>query len=407
MSQQSMQINIEQINSDEFIDNKIDNLSVDWGLMITLQKNLNKKIGILKWKKYITASIWNYISTPINFTITLFTALSAGQTSTSQSYLTQNELFYLLFISFVLSTINTFFKLKDKAIMNYDAYKKYDKFGNEFESIYFKAIANDNDVKARMIDYNMLQKRITDYYGEENIENVNYIPELFFTIIRHIMRINTEQIKINERIWILDGEEKNKYYRKNNIEFDNKKLFLYADLNEFREMNKNNNTDLRSLNKPNRNIFLEESKSMKLEDILIEKEKAIGTSFTNLFGNYFLNNRNSNVNNEKDNQKNNLDKVNYKNKKNENNSTSKNKTTDNSISDIEMGNLKNIVESENKSNNNRINLSKQRVDKEILSEANAKDNTNNESKSGNTKTNNESKSDNLRPDCEKKEFETK
>jgi hypothetical protein len=375
--------------------------------MITLQKNLNKKIGILKWKKYITASIWNYIRTPINFTITLFTALSAGQTSTSQSYLTQNELFYLLFISFVLSTINTFFKLKDKAIMNYDAYKKYDKFGNEFESIYFKAIANDNDVKARMIDYNMLQKRITDYYGEENIENVNYIPELFFTIIRHIMRINTEQIKINERIWILDGEEKNKYYRKNNIEFDNKKLFLYADLNEFREMNKNNNTDLRSLNKPNRNIFLEESKSMKLEDILIEKEKAIGTSFTNLFGNYFLNNRNSNVNNEKDNQKNNLDKVNYKNKKNENNSTSKNKTTDNSISDIEMGNLKNIVESENKSNNNRINLSKQRVDKEILSEANAKDNTNNESKSGNTKTNNESKSDNLRPDCEKKEFETK
>ena len=192
-------IDINDENVDISNDNKIDNMSLEWAIMITIQKNLNERIGKFKWKKYITASIWNYVSTPINFIITLFTALSAGQTSagTTYTYLTQNQLFYLLFISFVLSTINTFFKLKDKAILNYDAYKKYDKFGAEFESIYFTPISKNNDIKDRLGNYNILQQKLNDFISEETIENVNYFSEVMFSIIKNITIVNMQQIKIN------------------------------------------------------------------------------------------------------------------------------------------------------------------------------------------------------------------
>jgi hypothetical protein len=67
----------------------------------------------LKCKKYLSATFWNYISTPINFTITLLTALSAGQTGTQSQFLSTTQLFYILFVSFILSTANTFFNLKE------------------------------------------------------------------------------------------------------------------------------------------------------------------------------------------------------------------------------------------------------------------------------------------------------
>lgn len=207
---------------------KINNVSSEWGIMITIQQNLNTRIGKQKWKKYITASFWNYISTPINFIITLFTALSAGQAGSTTNYLTQNELFYILFISFVLSTINTFFKLKDKAIMNYDAYKKYDKFGAEFERIYFKPVFDDQEVRVRLGEYNILQQKINEYYAEENIENVNYISEVIYYLVKKCLFIRTEQILLHERLWILDGSTKSKEYNKKNIYFDNKSLFMYS-----------------------------------------------------------------------------------------------------------------------------------------------------------------------------------
>ena len=207
---------------------KINNVSSEWGIMITIQQHLNTRIGKQKWKKYITASFWNYISTPINFIITLFTALSAGQAGSTTNYLTQNELFYILFISFVLSTINTFFKLKDKAIMNYDAYKKYDKFGAEFERIYFKPVFDDQEVRVRLGEYNILQQKINEYYAEENIENVNYISEVIYYLVKKCLFIRTEQILLHERLWILDGSTKSKEYNKKNIYFDNKSLFMYS-----------------------------------------------------------------------------------------------------------------------------------------------------------------------------------
>jgi hypothetical protein len=257
-------------------DTKIDNMSLEWAIMITIQKNLNERIGKCKWRKYITASIWNYVSTPINFTITLFTALSAGQTSagTTYTYLTQNQLFYILFISFILSTINTFFKLKDKAILNYDSYKKYDKFGAEFESIYFTPISNNNDIKDRLGNYNILQQKLNDFVSEETIENVNYFSEVIFFIIKNIRIINLQQTKINERLWILDGETKINSYKKDNIEVDDERIFIFShdeeehglqikEVNKSKEVN-NDKKDVLQMNEENHYTKIKEEHDIDL-----------------------------------------------------------------------------------------------------------------------------------------------
>jgi hypothetical protein len=190
----------------------VDNSTPLWGTMLTLQENLNLRIGTQSWKKYINAAFWNYISTPINFTITLFTAMSAGQTGTQSNYLSKDQLFYILFISFILSIINTFFKLKDKAIMNYDSLKKYQDFGADFEKIYFTNVQNNTLLLKKYYCYLDLQSKLNTYESTGSIEQVNYITELIFLAFKSCFSNRMRRINASERFWVLDGKPKEGYY---------------------------------------------------------------------------------------------------------------------------------------------------------------------------------------------------
>ena len=227
-------------------DIKINNASPDWGIMQTLQSSLNLRIGTQAWKKYISAAFWNYISTPINFTITLFTALTAGQTGTQSSYLTEKQLFIMLFVSFLLSIINTFFKLKEKAILNYDASKKYDEFGATFESIYYMPLSNEKDLQTKLVKYKILQEEINKYSQKESIENVNYFTELIYLCFRCLFEDRLKRINKSDRYWYLDGLSQIDDRTKNQWTIDINKYFLYdpsgqpiiLDDEEMREKNK-------------------------------------------------------------------------------------------------------------------------------------------------------------------------
>ena len=199
---------------------KIDNLSPDWGIMLTMQENLNLRIGVRRRKKYISAAFWNYISTPINFIITLFTALSASQTGTTNTFLSSNQVFYILLTTFILSIINTFFKLKEKAQLNYDAAKMYEQFGTEFEKIYFEPILKTGDVEKKLKDYNELNKKIMTYSNHENIDGVNYITEFLFYILSKQFNKKLRHIERSERYWVLDGKPHIKYRNNYKIKKD-------------------------------------------------------------------------------------------------------------------------------------------------------------------------------------------
>jgi hypothetical protein len=207
--------------------NKIDNLSPDWGIMLTMQSTLNLRIGTQTWKKYISAAFWNYISTPINFTITLFTALSAGQTGTNSNYLSEKQLFIMLFISFLLSIINTFFKLKEKAVLNYDASKKYDEFGAKFEEIYYMSLSCEDDMKNKLRLYKILQEEINKYSQKENIENANYFTELIFLIFYCCFEDKLKRINKKYRYWYLDGLTYDKTRYENPWNIEEKNYFIY------------------------------------------------------------------------------------------------------------------------------------------------------------------------------------
>ena len=190
----------------------IDNLSPIWGIMLTVQDNLNLRIGTQLKKKYFNAGFWNYISTPINFTITLFTALSAGQTGSGSTFLTTDQLFYVLLATFILSIINTFFKLKEKADINYNSAKSWELYAATFEKIYFTPIEKNEDVSKKLNEYNQLIYKINEEYVEETVEYVNYITELFFYLFR-LCRIYKDyrHLGIKQRHWILDGSTVNFY----------------------------------------------------------------------------------------------------------------------------------------------------------------------------------------------------
>jgi len=200
---------------------KIDNTSQEFGLMITLQENLNLRIGTERWKKYINSVFWYYISTPINFTITLFTALSSGQVGTNTNFLSNGALFGILFTTFLLSTINTFFKLKETNDMNTKVAKEFEDFAIKFEEIYFTPINSDSDIYKRYINYKKLQYQINDFCKTSGIENNSYITALMYSCCKYMcFKGKIKLIGSSERFWVLDGKKKNDDYNKKSIIVD-------------------------------------------------------------------------------------------------------------------------------------------------------------------------------------------
>jgi hypothetical protein len=237
--------------------NRINNYSPDWGIMLTVQGSLNLRIGTQAWKKYISAAFWNYISTPINFTITLFTALTAGQTGTQSNYLSEKQLFIMLFISFLLSIINTFFKLKEKALLNYESSKKYDEFGAKFEEIYYMPLSNEYDLKTKLFEYKILQEEINKYSQKESIENVNYFTELIYICFYCLFEDNLKRINKSDRFWYLDGLSPNIARKRNPWNINVKDYFVYdisgqpivLDDEEIKEKNENKHRNTEKYNK--------------------------------------------------------------------------------------------------------------------------------------------------------------
>jgi len=256
---ENIQNDIENYNK-----NKIDNESPNWGIMLTLQSNLNYRIGTQSWKKYISAAFWNYISTPINFTITLFTALSAGQTGSKSTYLSEDQLFYILLSSFLLSIVNTFFKLKEKSILNYEAAKKYDLFGAEFEKIYFMPLDNENHLLQKLNAYLLLQEQINKYSQKESIENVNYLTEVFYNCTKQLFSNRMKRLNVDERFWYLDGNTPKNDRKYNNWNVNLSK-YLMDDYQEIQKMERRDSL--------NPKVLMSEEEKMELEKKKLEHEK--------------------------------------------------------------------------------------------------------------------------------------
>jgi len=153
--------------------------------MLTKYENMiYPVIRVQSRKKYISAAFWNYISTPINFIVTLFTGLTAGQAGSTNSYLDQKTVFVMLFVCFILSTINIFFKLKEKAELNYLSAKSYEAFGNQFMKINVLPQDSPQEIDDKLAGYIELKKKIDEFMSQEKVEGVNYFTEFLYFCVQ-------------------------------------------------------------------------------------------------------------------------------------------------------------------------------------------------------------------------------
>ena len=156
---------------------------------------------------------------PINFVITLFTAMSSGQVGTQTNYLSNGTLFAILFTAFILSTVNTFFKLKEVSEASYKILQQFEAFSIEFENIYFEPITSNGDVLKRLQKYKKLQQDINSFCMKVEIDNISYLSECLYSCIRHIcfnryLKNKMKLINVSERFWLLDGKKKTLQYNK-------------------------------------------------------------------------------------------------------------------------------------------------------------------------------------------------
>lgn len=141
-----------------------------------LEKKLNCDIGFYWWKKYIASAFWSNVSTPVNLSITVITALTTAQ-ATTDNLLPQSAFVSISIIALILTTINTFFRPHAQMTLCMKILQDWTEFGNRFETIFYQS--SDEE---KLINYRMLYDDIQRYKNNDSPENQN-----FFTDFLHIL----------------------------------------------------------------------------------------------------------------------------------------------------------------------------------------------------------------------------
>ena len=164
--------------------------------ILKLENKLDTDLGWYYWKKYVAAAVWSQVSMPINLMITLLTALTTAQASSSN--LLPDELYKnLTYVTLLLTVLNTFFKPHEKLQNNVKYLKEWQTQGVEFEKVYFGELAicvrggNLNCIDNKTLEsleqaYLKVRDGINTQRQKEGPEMIN-----FFTDLIHITAFYT------------------------------------------------------------------------------------------------------------------------------------------------------------------------------------------------------------------------
>jgi hypothetical protein len=150
--------------------------------MQRIENKLNSDLGYLWWKKYIAGAFWSNISTPINLTITILTAIMSGQ-ATTENLIPHNIYVNISITTLLLSTLNTFFKPHSQMSQNIDIMKTWYDYGNQFEKIYYSENTDLDDYKRRLEEYKKLYIEINKTKNAESPETQNFVTDLINYIV--------------------------------------------------------------------------------------------------------------------------------------------------------------------------------------------------------------------------------
>lgn len=160
------------------------NNSSTYKFMKKVENKLNGEIGFNWWKRYIAASIWDNISTPINLMITLLTAVTTAQVNTN-NFISEGTASTITIITLLISTLNTFFRPHAKVNINLEIMNKYAEFGNRFEEIYYSQCNDDDHCRIRLEQYKLLLLEINKYGVIHPIDSVNFFSDFIHITMRY------------------------------------------------------------------------------------------------------------------------------------------------------------------------------------------------------------------------------
>ena len=108
-----------------------------------LESKIDNDLGYYFWKKYIAAAFWAQISTPLNLMITIMTALTTAQ-STSSGFLTKEVYRDISVVTLLFTVINTFFTPLAQLNKSVEMVKKWNALGMNFEEIFYSVNKYEN-----------------------------------------------------------------------------------------------------------------------------------------------------------------------------------------------------------------------------------------------------------------------
>ena len=185
-----------------------------------LEDKLDKMVGFYFWKTYVASTLYANISTPMNLTITVFTALMTAHSSTSSSFISNDLNMKMNLITFVVSILNSYFTPQKEFNELNEYLIKWSDIGNRFE----KAIYTSNTYEQKISSYTGLLDEANSLYKDQYLKKRNFLTDLLHTFFK-LFFMNS-----NDR-WMRDGTFD--FYEKINdvVELD-------FDLEEFKYKNK-------------------------------------------------------------------------------------------------------------------------------------------------------------------------
>jgi hypothetical protein len=149
------------------------------------RNKINRDISWFYWKKYVAAVFWAQLSTPVNLSITLMTALTTAQANAPD--LLDAEIYKKLTIAtLVLTVINTFFRPHEKSQQNKDYMKQWNAIGIEFEKVYYSKKNNVVNSYAgsdeAIDDYQAVEDKVNELRQKEGPDVTNFVIDFIHII---------------------------------------------------------------------------------------------------------------------------------------------------------------------------------------------------------------------------------
>jgi len=143
---------------------------------------INKDIGFYWWKRYIYSAFWSNISTPINLSIVILTAITTGQNAT-QHLISDHVSIILGIVVLFISIFNTFFKPYEQMTHNQEILQNWSEVGEQFDEIYYDRVYTVEEKQSRLLKLETLFKSMSSL---KRANDNNYLIDMIYLMLRLI-----------------------------------------------------------------------------------------------------------------------------------------------------------------------------------------------------------------------------